>query len=513
MLRIKTKKSAEKEKMKKLLEMKRQIIIEQQLRLEARESFLTFCCRVWPNFQIADHHRYVGGLLEKAMRREPGFTKMVIHEPPQHGKSLEITTLFPAFYLGHFQDDPQILTAYGDQHAIGFSKKIRGIVDSNAYDFIFPGLELSPDTRAGNRWELKDRGGCITAAGVNGAITGKGARLLIMDDPIKRREEAESQVYRESLKEAYRSTLRTRLHNDAIQILVMTRWHQDDLAGWLIKEHGFTYFRLPAIADAADGDLLGRRVGEPLWPERFPHEFLMEQKESLGLYNWDSMYQGNPAPPEGLIFQRGFFKIIDKAPEGLSWVRFWDLAATERTSGDYTASHRMAVDHSGNVYIDGEIRGLWEWPTVRRKIKDTALIEKIGIIGIESQGMQKGMVQECWADPELLNVGIFGIPVPQSKRIRAMSVMARGEAGKLFLVKNYWNEEFIKEFITFDVGAHDDRVDSVSGGMHLITIAHPEMTDLNTLVGTDQKEIDKSLSDFGWAVEESDVSDYVTTFV
>ncbi|MHA1169610.1 MAG: phage terminase large subunit [Candidatus Hodarchaeales archaeon] len=501
------KKSAE---LRELLEMKRHLIVEAKARLDARRSLLTFSKRVWPEYRISRNHEYVARVLEKALRREKGYNKIVLHEPPQHGKSLQVSILFPAYYMGHFPDDPVILTAYGDQHAIGFSKKIRNIVDSEAYDQIFPGMKLSADTRAGNRWELEGHRGGLTAAGINGAITGKGARLLLMDDPIKHRREAESPIYRENLKEAYRSTLRTRLHKDAIQILIMTRWHQDDLAGFLLKEQGFKYICLPAIAEGDDP--LSRREGEPLWPERFPFEFLMETKESVGSYDWNSMYQGRPSPPEGLIFKRNYFKIVDEAPSGLNWVRFWDLATTEQNKGDYTASYRMAIDNKGNVYIADEIHAQWEWPIVRRELKRTSLREKGTLVGIESQGMQKGMVQECHADPDLVHIGIMGIPVPNSKRVRAMPVMARGEAGKLFLVRGAWNDEFIEEFLVFDVGEHDDRVDAISGGMHLLSLLNPEMhTDLQSEIsGKTMQEIDEELENDGWYVEEIETDDPFT---
>lgn len=492
------------ERKRKLLEMKRMMLVEQQERGKGQNDLLIFSQRVYPGYVIGKHHRYIAKIFEKAMRREIGWTRLVIHEPPQHGKSLQGSILFPAFYMGHFPDDPIILTAYNDEHAIGFSKKIKSIIDSEPYSQIFPGMELSEDTRAGKRWDLKaPHRGSLVAAGLGGGITGKGAKLLIMDDPVKNRREVEQPAFREQQKEDYRSTLKTRLHNDAIQLLQMTRWHEDDLANYLIREHGFRYICLPAISGA--NDPLGRREGDALWGERFPLSLLTEIKETSGSYNWSSMYQGEPAPPEGLLFKKNQFPTIDRAPNGLHWVRAWDLATSERTSADFTASFKIAADVDGRVYIDSGIRGQWDWTKVRKLIKITALTEKNVFVGIEAQGVQRGMIQECWSDLDLISVGIFGIPVPDSKRVRALPVMARAEAGKLYLIKGPWNEAFIDEFIHFDVGEHDDQVDAISLGFHMLALSNPGIVNLNDY---DIKQSQEQIVDDGWFSTVNDEEDF-----
>lgn len=474
-----------KDKAEKLVECKKKLLLELKQRQQSQFDFITFSQRVYPGYIVGKHHRYVAKVLEKAMKHEPGWTRLVIHEPPQHGKSLQCSVLFPSYYAGHNPDDPIMLTAYNDEHAIGFSKKIRNTISSEWYNQIFSGMELAEDTRAARRWELKGHKGNLAAGGLGGGLTGKGAKLLIIDDPVKNRREVESPAFREQQKEDYRSTIKTRLHDNAIQILPMTRWHEDDLGNYLIQEHGFRYVRLPAVAEA--DDLLGREEGEALWPSRFPLPFLNEVKETSGSYNWSSMYQGLPSPPEGLLFKRNHFQIIDKAPKNLSWFRFWDLATSEKNSADYTASFKLAVDTEGRVFIDGGIRFKLEWPKVRKLIKITSLQERYDtMVGIEAQGVQRGMVQECWADIDLISVGILAIPVPTSKRIRALPVMARGEAGKLYLVKGDWNEAFVEEFIHFDVGEHDDQVDAVSGAFHMLSLGgSPGIVDLNDYNVTD----------------------------
>ncbi len=470
-----------------LLEQKKKLLYELKERRKAQSDFIAFCKRVFPGYEVGKHHKYIGKILMKALRREAGWTRLVIHEPPQHGKSLQCSVLFPAFYMGRFPDDPVILTAYNDVHALTLSKKCRNIVASEWYHQVFPDRELAKDSYAAHSWHFANHKGGLSAAGIGGGLTGKGAKLLIIDDPIKNRREVENQAFREKQKEDYLSTIKTRLHDDAIQIVPMTRWHEDDIANFLIKEQGFRYVRLPAIAEADDP--LGREEGEALWESKFPLSFLLETKETSGSYNWNSMYQGLPSSPEGLLFKREHFKIIDKAPKGLNWFRAWDLAASESESADYTASFRVAQDSNGNVYIDGGIRVKFDWAKVRKLIKQTSIKERFDtMVGIEAQGIQKGMVQECWADPELVSVGILGIPVPSSKRIRAMPVMARAEAGKLYLVKGAWNEAFIEEFVHFDVGEHDDQVDAVSLAFHMLALSSPTVVDLNDYEVSDARQ-------------------------
>jgi len=485
---------------------------EKAKRLKARHALIDFSLKVFPGYEVSEHHAYIAEILRKALDREDGYTKIVLHEPPQHGKSLQVSTLFPAWYLGNRPDDPVILTAYSDAHAVGFSRKIRNIVDSPEYSQIFPGMEMSKDSRAANRWDLINHKGELIGSGINGRITGKGAKLLLIDDPIKNRAEAESDIYRESLKEAYRSTLLTRLHKDAVTILVMTRWHEDDLAGWLIKEHGFKYICLPCIAE--QDDPLGRPFGEALWPDRFPVDMMEERKIDIGLYNWHSMYQGNPRPKEGLLFKRTYFNIIDTVPSDITWVRFWDLAVTEEDSGDFTASIRIGHNDLGNIYLDGRIKKRCEWPTARRLILETAKVEKDTVmIGIGNQGPQKGMVQDIMTDPALSGHGIIGVPELQSKRVRAYPLIAKGEAGKLYLVRAPWNEDFINECLEFDVGKHDDQVDAATGAMRLLAFAAPGTgDDLNTLLERDIEDdtIPETYLDGITDEYENDFNEYVT---
>jgi len=444
----------------------------------SRRKLMNFSTRVYPGYMETRHHKFIAEILERAVRREKGWMRIVLHEPPQHGKSLQVSTLFPAFYLGHYPNDPIILTAYNDRHAETFSRRIRNIVNSNEYKTIFPGLTMSQDSRSVHRWEFNaPHRGEMVAAGIFGGITGKGARLMVIDDPIKNREEAESELYRGKLIEAWKSTLKTRLHDEAIVIVPVTRWHEKDLSGHLVREEGFRYICLPALAEK--NDVLGRKEDEALWSYKFPKQMLEDIKNSIGEYNWSALYQGRPSPPAGLMFKREYFDIVDKVPERYEMsTRYWDLATSDSSGASYTCSIR-AYKVDADIYLDSEIRGRWTWPVVRNFIKTTALDEKDVMVGIESQGPQKGMIQEIWSDPDLIGLGIFPVPVSSSKSIRALITVARGEAGRLHLVKGAWNDGFIQEHIQFPNGENDDRVDVVSGAIKMLGMSVSHVTDLN----------------------------------
>jgi len=436
---------------------------------------------VYPVFVSTRLHKFLGMVLEKSISREPGYNRLVLHAPPQVGKSLFVSKIFPSWYRGKYPNDPIIITAYGDSHAQSFSRAVRNIVNLPEYQFIFPGVCLATDSQAVEHWELSPPyTGEFHAAGIRGAITGKGAKLMIIDDPLKDREEAESKTIKQRNIDQWNSTLSTRLHDDSIVIVMATRWAEDDLPAYLLK-HGnppFKYIRIPALCDMKEGyDPLGRRLHESIWSNRFPQYNLIRQRDQIGPYDWSALYQGDPTPLEGKLFKKSYFQVIPAAPEKLHWVRYWDLATSTSQSADYTACVAMAKDNEANVYLRDMVRGKWEWPDVRAKIKATTLADAIrypGIFtGIEAQGTQKGMIQEIYRDTELMGLGIIGIPVTTDKRIRALPVQSRGAAGKLYLVENEsnpWVLDYIEEMCMFDGGEHDDQVDTTSGGMAMLTM-------------------------------------------
>ena len=259
-------------------------------------------------YQIPNH---INLLNEKLQEIAFGDTKrLMVFLPPRHGKSMLVSHYFPAWYLGMFPDKRVILTAYEADFAATWGRRARDVL--NEYGNTVFGIEVNNKSSAANRWDIKGHSGGMVTAGVGGPITGKGADILIIDDPVKNAEEANSQTYRDKTWEWYQSTAYTRLEPNGSIILIMTRWHEDDLAGRILhqieqdKGEHWEIINLPAIAE--DHDILGRNIGEPLWPGRYDLNELERIKYTTGSYWWSALYQQRPQPPEGGLLKRSWIK-------------------------------------------------------------------------------------------------------------------------------------------------------------------------------------------------------------
>ena len=312
----------------------------------------------------------------------------------------------------------------------------------------------------------------MVTAGVRGPITGRGAHVAIIDDPVKNDQEAQSKTHRETVWDWYRATFSTRLQDNGAIILVMTRWHEDDLAGRLLQaaeDGGETWevLKLPAIAEGDDA--LGREPGEPLCPELFPLPALESIRDRLGSYWWAALYQQRPAPPGGTVFKRHWFKVVDGPPPGLNYVRYWDLATSTRDTADWTAGARVGADQDGNLYIVDMVRQKAEWPDTRRLIVATAQIDGRGTrVGVEKVAFQLAAWQDLMREPGLLGHAVEPVPVDRDKVLRAQPWAARAEAGKVYVVRGSWNTDFLAEAEAFPHGQHDDQVDAVSGAVQML---------------------------------------------
>lgn len=356
-----------------------------------------------------------------------------------------------------------IVGAYNQTLANKFSRKARRIAVER--------IPLSSDRAAVEEWETAAGGG-LRAVGVGGGITGQGGNLILIDDPVKSREEAESLAYRDRVWEWYKDDLYTRLEPDGAIVLTMTRWHEDDLAGRLMLEaqnggEQWEVLNLPALAE--EGDPLNREPGQALCPERYDVADLEAIKLVLGIRSFTALYQGRPQPAEGVMFKREWFKTVSKAPDGLRWMRYWDLAASTKTTADYTASAEVALAEDGTLYVRNMIRGRWEWPDAKKIIVSTMLSGNGTQHGIEEAMHGLAAVQELRRDRTLANVVLRGIRVDKDKVSRALSWAARAEAGKVRLVEGSWVAGFLDEICAFPQGSHDDQVDTVSGGNQMLS--------------------------------------------
>ncbi len=428
---------------------------------------MAFSQATWKAYKPAEHlaklAAYLGALDQGRVRR------LLVTMPPRHGKSELCSVRFPAWLIGRNPDHQYVIASYAADLATRFSREVRNIVASREFQFVFPGIVLAEDSKAVDSWAISGRKGGIRAVGVGGGLTGYGAHGIVIDDPVKSRAEAESETYRDSVWQWYRSVVYTRLEPGGWIALIMTRWHEDDLAGRILRQmeldpaaDRWTVLHMPALDENE----------QPLWPERFSVEELERIRANVGQREWESLYQGRPRPTDGALFKREWFRVVDAAPDGLKWARYWDLAASTRTTGDYTASARCAIGPDGVLYIADIIRGRWEWPDARRIIIQTALSERDVTIGIESTGFQLAAVQDIFREPSLVRHAVKPITVDKDKTSRALPWAARAEAGKVALVSGEWVNRFIDECVSYPVGAHDDQVDAVSGAVEMVGEIH-----------------------------------------
>jgi len=486
----------------------RQAAAERARRELARRRLAHFCQYVDAQYQVPAHVALLAERLEQVARfietegRE-GIGRLMILMPPRHGKTELASRLFPAWMMGRRPDTRIILASYGADLAVKSSRAVREIVTGTAFQALFGRLsavdepvQLSSDSRNVQAWDLAQphRGGLV-AAGVGGGITGLSADLLIIDDPIKNREEAESEARRNLVDDWYRSSAYTRLSPWGAIVLFHTRWHPDDLAGRLLRRQleggdAWTVVCLPALAleqyaeseaqqreMMRDGiylpleDALGRRPGEALWPERFGAEWLAERRLNLGAYDFEALYQQMPYLREGGFFRREWFTIVETGPSQVrARVRYWDKAASP--TGDYTAGVLMSVGDDGYFYIEHVARmraasGERDRAMVEIGRRDYEALGPFLILHQQDPG-SAGLDSARATNEALAAAGLRARfePVTGDKTVRAGPLAGMAQSGKVRIVRGEWNADFLDECAAFPNGRHDDQVDAAASAFN-----------------------------------------------
>jgi predicted phage terminase large subunit-like protein len=439
------------------------------LTIPTTKSFTEFKQSVWKSYQNAKHQQAIDTVLEQIAEYilsggTRGIKRAMIFMPPRHGKTKSVSHYFPAWMLGLMPDLRVIMASYGAALAHRNSKVVRNLIENPDYQAQFPDTKLSSDTTAKNEWDTTKQGGAI-AVGVDGSVTGSGGKLIILDDVVKSRAEAESEVYRQKTIDWYVNDLLTRLEepNGAI-ILMMTRWHMGDLAGYLLENEpdDWHVLNLPALAN--ENDPLGRDVGEALWPEVYSKEFLLHRRERQGEYAFSSLYQQSPMPSKAGLFDVSKITIVDSTPAMIRMVRFYDLAVTAKKYSDYTVGLKLGIDKDENIYILHVYRVQKTPVHVEADILQNAQLDgRDTHIRLEAE--KAGIVQ---LDYLLRNSHLRGFRLdakaPEGdKYTRAQPIASRVNAGKVFMVRGEWNRAFLDECAVFPMGAHDDQVDAFSG--------------------------------------------------
>lgn len=395
------------------------------------------------NYTIPKHIRFIEEQLLDIVNGS--LKRLIVTVPPRHGKSYLISKYFPAFFLYHFPYKKIILSSYESNFASYWVSKV------------LPLLRLINVPLIAERKNFIEtaQGGYMQGVGVGGAITGKGADLFIIDDPVKNSEEALSTTYRNKTWDWFLSVASTRLEPNAAMIIIMTRWHKDDLAGRVIEsqKNKWTVINLPAIAGV--DDVLGRTEGEALWPERFPIERLLEEK-SQGEYWFNALYQQNPIEQGSQIIKSEWWQFFDDAPTMDYVFQSYDTAFKLGEMNDFTAGVTIGL-RQGNYYILDYINKKVEFPDLLNLVKTKYEQWRPSFVLIEDKGSGQSLIQQLKRDT---NLPIKDYKPQGDKVLRVNQIAPLFEQGKVFIRRGL--NDIVNQFNDFPFGAHDDIVDAVT---------------------------------------------------
>lgn len=403
----------------------------------------------------AKHLRLIAEHLDMVERGE--IDRLAIHMPPRHGKSESVTYRFPVRWLERNPQSNVLVTGYNERFARKFGRRCRNLAKERGI--------VGDDKTAADEWETKS-GGLLMTRGVGSPPTGTGFNLIVIDDPVRRREDAESETFREKAWDWYTDDLYQRLEPGGAIVLIMTLWHEDDIGARAVaSEPGrWKVLKLPALAQ--EDDLLGRKPGEALWPERYDEEALQRirgvMSQNEGLRSWEAVFQQNPTPREGSFFKVSNLKIVPEVPVGLREVRAWDIAATAG-SGAYTAGVRMGTTGDGIFYVTDVKRGQWATDERDKEMRQTAMLDGTRVkIRVPEDPGAAGKSQAQAFIRLLAGFSVRAKPVSGDKETRADPFSSQVNAGNVRLLAGDWSKAFIEELRQFSGGKFKDQVDAAS---------------------------------------------------
>ncbi len=438
---------------------------EAKTRDRCHEEFMSFVGEMWSAFIHGKHHEIMADAFERVAKGD--LKRLIINMPPRHTKSEFASYLLPAWFLGKYPDKKIIQTAHTAELAVGFGRKVRNLVNSKDYKEVFPGVSLQSDSKAAGRWNT-NKGGEYFAIGVGGAVTGKGADLLIIDDPHSEQEgaSADINVFNRTY-EWYTSGPRQRLQPNGSIVVVMTRWHNKDLTGQVIdasiKRGGadqWEVIELPAIMPS----------GNPLWEEFWKLEELQALKAELPNSKWMAQYQQDPTSEEGALVKREWWNIWEgrEPPQCEFVIQSWDTAFMKNQRADFSACTTWGVfyleDDDGmlapNLILLDAYKERLEFPELKKMAmeKYRAYTPDAFIVEAKAAGM-----------PLIFELRAMGIPVQEYTPSRGNDKISRVNAvsdlfasGVIWCPETRWAEETIEEFAGFPNMEHDDLVDSTT---------------------------------------------------
>lgn len=445
-------------------------------RLLAPKSLLDFTLLFKRDYLAGWVHRKLCGLLDDFVLgvEQKLSPRLIITFPPRHGKSLLVSRMLPAYFLGRYPRNEFISVSYNDDFATRFGREVRELLNDPVYLDLFPDLRL--DTKS-NALDLVRTtvGGSYSTTSVGGSLTGLGAHILSIDDPVKDRAEADSALERRKLKDWYTSVARTRLHPGGGILVTATRWHVEDLIGHLFKNSKdnpdadqWTVYEFPAIAEREEPF---RHIGDPLHPERYPLKALQSLKADMLPRDWCALYQCRPYVEQGSFFHSKHFKFYTGAPpEDLNWLVAADYAVSTQTSADNTCIGALGLQHTGDIYLHPTIE-YGKYDTIDSVRKTIALMKKLGA---RTLATEKGVIQNALEplfksemEKQHYYISISRHARTAAKHVHAHAIRGRIEAGCVY----FPDTEFVRtvlvpQLLQFmpEADGTDDAVDMLANG-------------------------------------------------
>ena len=445
--------------------MKEILMLQERLSLletqdKSKDSFMEYIRYIWPGFIEGDHHRIIADALTRVAKGE--LKRLIVNMPPRHTKSEFASIYFPSWIMGLKPDMKIMQTTHTADLSINFGRKVRNLMDSDEYAKLFSNVSLASDSKSAGKWQT-NKGGEYFAAGVGGAIAGRGADLLIIDDPHSE-QDAMSINLLDSCYEWYTSGPRQRLQPNGAIVIVMTRWSTADLTGRLLsrqvesRSDQWEVIELPAIFEDS---------GNVLWPEFWKEEELLSVKASIPVAKWNAQYQQNPTSEEGAIIKRDWWQLWEKDdPPPCSYIiQSYDTAFSKKETADYSAITTWGVfkpkEGMGDalILLDA-IKGRWDFPELKAVAQEQYAEYEPDMVLIEAQASGTPLTHELRA---------MGIPVVNyrpsrgnDKMTRVHSVSPVFEAGMVYAPDQGFADEVIEECAAFPFAQNDDYVDTTT---------------------------------------------------
>ena len=473
--------------------------LKNYIKKKAKQDFLTYVRLVAPtlvtDFKMGRHIEVLCDRLQKVA--EGDLKRLMIFLPPRSSKSLITSKLFPSWYIGHFSNHEIMSISHSDQLASDFGRSVRDIVNDEQFQRIFKGVSLRSDVKAAGKWKT-NHNGSYYAAGVRSQIAGRGAHLALLDD-VMSEEDSFSEAGRRYIKEWWPSGLRTRLMPNGAIIIINTRYHFDDLCGWLLKqeneltENKWEVISIPAWLDETAADLLGLPEGGSYFPEWKPDEVLRTDEQEIRASNgsryWDALYMQNPSPDEGGIIKKSWFEWweYEDPPQCELIIQTYDTAFSTRKTADYSVIqtwgifHQVEEDEFGiesvvpNLILLGNVKDRFEYPDLRRTAQFLFQRHKPDICIVEKKASGQSLIQ----DMRKAGLPVLEYMPDRDKVSRVYSATPIMEAGRLYIPRGKeWAKDLFDECLAFPNGAHDDQVDAMTMAIHYMkdswNVTHPE---------------------------------------